>query len=73
VRNEGLHRVQEKRNILNTIKRRKANWIGHILRRNYPLKHFIEGKIQESIGQEGVAGDESSYWMTLRKKENIVN
>jgi hypothetical protein len=35
VRNaEILHRVKEKRNILHTIKRRKANWIGHILRRN---------------------------------------
>jgi len=31
---EVLHRVKEKRNILHTIKRRKANWIGHILRSN---------------------------------------
>jgi hypothetical protein len=35
VRNkEVLHRVKEERNVLHTIKRRKANWIGHILRRN---------------------------------------
>jgi hypothetical protein len=35
VRNEEiLHRVKEERNILHTIQRRKANWIGHILRRN---------------------------------------
>jgi hypothetical protein len=27
-------RVKEKRNILHIIKRRKANWIGHIWRRN---------------------------------------
>jgi hypothetical protein len=27
-----------------TIKRRKANWIGHILHRNYLLKHVTEGK-----------------------------
>jgi ribosomal 50S subunit-associated protein YjgA (DUF615 family) len=46
VRNEEvLHRVKEERNILHTIKRRKANWIGHILRRNRLLKHVIEGKI----------------------------
>jgi hypothetical protein len=33
VRNEEvLHRVKEERNIVHTIKRRKANWIGHILR-----------------------------------------
>jgi hypothetical protein len=25
-----LHRVKEKRNILHKMKRRKANWIGHI-------------------------------------------
>ena len=31
VRNmEVLHRVNEERNIIHTIKRRKANWIGHI-------------------------------------------
>ena len=35
VRNEeGLLRVNEQRNILNTIIKQKANWIGHILRRN---------------------------------------
>jgi hypothetical protein len=43
---EVLHRVKEERNILHTrtIKRRKANWIGHIGRRNCLLKHVIEGK-----------------------------
>ncbi|GFG32607.1 hypothetical protein Cfor_04723, partial [Coptotermes formosanus] len=31
VRNEEvLHRVKEERNMLQTIKRRKGNWIGHI-------------------------------------------
>jgi hypothetical protein len=24
----------------------KANWIGHVLRMNYLLKHVIEGKIE---------------------------
>jgi hypothetical protein len=33
VRNEVLYRVKEERNVLYTIKRRKANWIGHILSR----------------------------------------
>jgi hypothetical protein len=36
---EVLHRVKEKRKSLHTIKRRKANWIGYILRRNSLLKH----------------------------------
>jgi replicative superfamily II helicase len=47
VRNEEvLHRVKEERNILRTIKRRKADWIGHILRRNCLLKHVIEEKLE---------------------------
>jgi hypothetical protein len=46
VRNEEvLHRLKE-RNILHTIKRRKANWIGHMLRGNCLLKHVIEGKTE---------------------------
>jgi hypothetical protein len=35
---------EERRNILQTIKRKKTKWIGHILRRNCLLKHVIEGK-----------------------------
>ena len=31
------------------IRNRKANWIGHILRRNCLLKHVIEGKIKEEL------------------------
>ena len=46
VRNhEVLHRVKYERNILHTVKRRMANWIDYILRRNCLLKHVIEVKI----------------------------
>jgi hypothetical protein len=39
VRDEGvLQRVKKERNIVLTIKGRKINWIGHILRRNCLLK-----------------------------------
>jgi len=41
-----LLRVSEQRNILHEIRKRKANWIGHILRRNCLLKQVIEGKIK---------------------------
>jgi len=35
VKNEGvLHRIKEESNILTTITRRKANWIGHTMREN---------------------------------------
>jgi hypothetical protein len=53
---EVLHRVQERRNILHTIKRRKANWIGHIVRRNCLLKHVIEGKLEGRIEMTGRRG-----------------
>ena len=47
VRNEEvLLRVNEQRNILHEIRKRKANWTGHILRRNCLLKQVIEGKIK---------------------------
>jgi len=47
VRNEGIVlRVKEQRNILHKISKRKANWIGHILRRNCLLQRVIEGKIK---------------------------
>jgi len=50
VRNEEvLHTVKEDRNILHTIKGRKANWIDHILRRNCLLKYVTEGKIEGRI------------------------
>jgi len=39
-------RVNEQRNILQEIRKRKANWIGHILHRNCLLKQVIEGKIK---------------------------
>jgi hypothetical protein len=44
-----LQRIKEERNILHKIKRRKDNWIGHILRRNCLLKHVIEGKLEGKI------------------------
>ena len=46
---EVLLRVKEQRNILHEIRKRKANWIGHILRRNCFLQRVIEGKIQRGI------------------------
>jgi uncharacterized FAD-dependent dehydrogenase len=49
---EVLHRVKE-RNILHTVIRRKANWIGHFLRRNCLLEHVIEGKIGVRIEVTG--------------------
>jgi hypothetical protein len=50
VRNgEVLQRAKQDGNILHTIKRRKVNWIGHVLRRNYLVEHVIGGKIKGRI------------------------
>jgi len=57
VKNEGaLQRVKDERNILQTIKRRKANWIDHILHWNCLLKHATEGKIEGRIAVKGRQG-----------------
>ena len=57
VRNsEVLLRVKEQRNILNERSKRKANWIGHILRRNCLLQQVIEGKVIEGIEVTGRRG-----------------
>jgi hypothetical protein len=47
---EIFQRVDEERNILQTIKRRKANSTDHTLRRNCLLKHVTEEKTEERIG-----------------------
>ena len=57
VRNEDvLLRVKEQRNILHEIRKRKANWIGHILHRNYLLQRVTEGKIKGGIEVTGRQG-----------------
>jgi len=57
VRNEEvLLRVKEQRNILHKIRKRRANWIGHILRRNCLLQRVIEGKIKGGIEVTGRRG-----------------
>jgi hypothetical protein len=56
INEEVLQRVKEKMNILHTVKIRKANWIGDILRGNCLLKHVVEGTVEggmEVMGRRG--------------------
>ena len=53
---EVLLRVKEQNNILHEIRKRKANWIGHILRRNCLLQRVIEGKMKGGIEVTGRRG-----------------
>jgi hypothetical protein len=57
VRNEEvLLRLKEQRNILHEICKRKANSIGHILRRTCLLRQVIEGRIKGGIEVTGRRG-----------------
>jgi len=74
VRNEVVQRVKEERHILHKIKRRKANWIGNILRRNYLLKDAtdrkIEGRIEVTERRE-IRGKQ--LLDDLKEREDITN
>ena len=67
MRNNVLCIVKEKWNILPKLRRKKANWISHIWRRNWLL---IEGRT-EVMGK--AEEDISNYWMILRNRENTRN
>jgi len=69
VRNEEvLLRVKEQRNILHEIRKRKANWIGHILRRNFLLQRVIEGKIKGGIEVTGRQGRRCTKLLDVLKE-----
>ena len=53
---EVLLTVKEQRNTLHEISKWKANWIGHILRRNCLLQQVIERKIKVGIEVTGRQG-----------------
>jgi hypothetical protein len=44
-----ITKSEEETNILQIIKARKANCFGHTLRRNCPLRHVVEGKLEARI------------------------
>jgi hypothetical protein len=47
MRKEGvLRRVKEERNVILTLRRRKAKWNVHVLRRDCLLKHVTERKVE---------------------------
>jgi hypothetical protein len=75
MRNEDvLLRVKEQRNILHEIRKRKANWIGHILRRNCLLQRVTEGKIQGGIEVTGRQGRRRRKLLDDHKeKERILS
>ena len=70
---EVLMRINGQRNILHEIRKRKANWIGHILRRRCLLKQVIEGKIKGEMEVKRRRGrNVRNYLMTLRTGEDTL-
>ena len=49
INEEVLQRIEEEMNIVQTMKRRIVNWIGHILGRKCLRKHVIEGRIEVTV------------------------
>ena len=54
-----LQSIKEERNILQKIRRMKANWIGHMLCRKYLLKHVTERKVEK---RRDVTGRQGRRW-----------
>jgi hypothetical protein len=53
---KNCYKVKDERNVLHIIKTTKNNWIDYNLRRNCPLRHVIEARIEvriEVIGRRG--------------------
>src|SRR6187551_1651936 len=43
---EVLKRIGEKRQVIRDIKKRKGNWLGHVMRRDCLLRDAIEGAVE---------------------------
>jgi hypothetical protein len=65
---EVLERIGEKRTLLNNILQRKANCVGHILRRNWFLHDASEGQV---VIVEGVGGRRTQFFDDLRKSRKL--
>jgi hypothetical protein len=73
VRNEEvLQRVKEERNILHSIRRRSAKWIGHILCRDCLLTHNIEGKVEGRIEVTGRRGRRPTHIPDDLKEKRLL-
>jgi len=69
VRSKEISRkIKEERNIVHTVHRRKANWIGHILHRNCLLKDVIEGKIEGKADVTRRRGRKRKQPLNLKEK-----
>jgi hypothetical protein len=69
VRNEdAMQGVEWERKVLRRMKRRKGNWIGHILCRNCLVRHVIEGKVEERVEVMGRRGRRKELLDVLKER-----
>ena len=61
-------KIVQKKTLLNNILLRKANWIGHILRRNFLLHDAIERQMTEA---KGAGRKEHSPFDDLRNRREL--
>jgi hypothetical protein len=64
---EVLEEVQEKRTLMNTVRRMQTNWIGHVLRGNSLLRMVIEGRM---IGKKAVGRPRLMMLDWMQDKQN---
>jgi hypothetical protein len=53
------------------MKRRKANWIGHLLHRTCLLKHIIKGNLEGGIEMTGRQGRRSKQLLEELKEKRV--
>ena len=71
---EVFRRVKEEWNILETIKRSKDIWIGHIVRMDCLLIHITDGEIEGRIGVTRRYGRSRKQLLDdLEERENTEN
>jgi len=66
-----LHRDKEERNLIHTVKLRKANHIVHALRRNCLLDHVIEESMEGKIEETGRRGGRRNQLLHDLKEKRI--
>ena len=64
--------IKKERNIVRTIKRRKADYIGHILRTNCLLRHIFKAEIVEGIKATGRRGRGRNQQMDVLQETEII-
>jgi len=64
---EVLKRVEEKRSLMDIIRTRQKNWIGHILRGNSLQRELMEGRMEGNRGR-GRPRQKLMDWMMTRRR-----